>query len=243
MTRKLVLGVLVALSAVAASQPAAAQWHDRWDRGGGFGVSFGFGSAGYDDYAYAGYGEGCTCARAPYVSARVRSYPSYSRYAYADSDYGYSRYSYSDYGYSDYGYGGDYPGYGYASVGGGVRDRSWRGSRYSGYADTAGYAGRDRDFDRRSTLRARTAARSDFVDTDSRTRFQARGETNRRDQQRSIRATEGTRERSATVGRGGLESRASIGGTEGRTSGARSAARTEGGAGGRTMRGNPGETR
>jgi hypothetical protein len=241
MTRKLVLGVLVALSAVAASQPAAAQWHDRWDRGGVFGVSGGFGSPGYDDYAYAGYGAGCSCSRGPYVSARVRSYPSYSGSAYADypySDYGYSRYSSSDYGYSD-----DYPGYGYASVGVGVRDRSWRGSRYSGYTDTAGYAGRDRDFDRRSTLRARTAERSDAVDTDSRSRFQARGETNRRDQQRSVRATEGTRERSATVGRGGLEGRASVGGTEGRSSGARAGARIEGGAGGRPMRGNAGETR
>jgi hypothetical protein len=242
MTRKLVLGVLVALSAVAASQPAAAQWHDRWDRGGGFGLNVGFVSPGYGDYAYAGYGAGCSCARSPYVSARVRSsYSPYSGYAYADyaySDYGYSRYSYSDYGYGD-----DYPGYGYASVGVDVRDRSWRGSRYSGYTDTAGYAGRDRDFDRRSNLRARTAARSDVVGTDSRTRFQARGETNRRDQQGSIRATEGTRERSATVGRGGLEGRASVGGTEGRSSGARAGARIEGGAGGRPMRGNAGETR
>jgi hypothetical protein len=242
MNRKLVLGVLIALSATAAVQPAAAQWSDRWDRGGGFGISVGFGSPGYDDYAYTGYGAGCTCARAPYGSAGVRRYPSYSGYAYADSpyaDYGYSRYSYSDYTYDD-----DYPGYGYASVGIGVTDRSRRGLRYRGYMDTAGYAGRDRDFDRRSTVRARTAARSNFVDTDSRTRFQARGETSRRDVQGTVHASEGMRERSATVRSGGsLEDRAPAGATEGRASGARAGARIEGGAGARPMRGNAGETR
>jgi hypothetical protein len=124
------------------------------------------------------------------------------------------------------------------------KNRSWRGSRYRGYTDTAGYAGRDRDFDRRSTVRARTAARSNFVDTDSRTRFQAQGETSRRDVQGTVHASEGMRERSATVRSGGsLEGRVPAGATEGKASGARAGARIEGGAGARPMRGNAGETR
>jgi hypothetical protein len=53
-----------------------------------------------------------------------------------------------------------------------VQESLLAGLALSRVYDTAGYAGRDRDFDRRSTVRARTGARSNFVDTDSRTRLE-----------------------------------------------------------------------
>jgi hypothetical protein len=230
MNRQFVLGVLGALCAAAAAQPAAAQSWDRWDRRG-VGVSVGLGSPGYYDYAYGGYGTGCTCASPGYSYRTERSYPAYSSYAYAgypDAGYGYSGYSYAY---------DTYPGYGYASVGIGITDRSWRGSRY-GYS-ARGYAVRERDFDRGTTVRTRAAA---FRDADSRTRLQGRGDFSRREVQGSVRENGGLRERSAAAVRsgGGVEGRALATGTEGRASGAR--ARIDAGTGGRPMR-SSGETR
>jgi hypothetical protein len=174
MTRKILLGVLTALCTAAASQPAAAQWYDRWDRGG-FGVSVGFGaSPGWYDYGYAGYdayaavGPRCSCAPAAgyaYSAPRTR----YVRdYAYADD--GYASYGYAGLGYSDYAYAS--PGYGYVSVDVGIRDRSWRTSRIDRSIDRridrrvsrtdARFAVRDRDFDR-GAVRTRGAARAEFA--------------------------------------------------------------------------------
>jgi hypothetical protein len=52
-------------------------------------------------------------------------------------------------------------------------------------------------------LSAHARRRSNFVDTDSRTRFQARGENSRSDVQGTVHTSEGMRERSATVRSGG----------------------------------------
>src|SRR5262245_20736306 len=202
MRRQVLLGVLVALASAAAAQPAAAQWYDRGNRGG-FGVSVGFGSPGYYDYGYAGYGSRCTYAPGAYASSYPRA--SYG-YAYAPSS---SSYAYSRYGY-DYGY----PGYGYASVGIGVTDRSWRTSRFyrdDGRTVSGRVAIRDRDFDRSDRVRQRTAVRGE-VATESRAGVRARGEG-------AIRAegSGGTTVRSGAT----VQGRAAVNATEGRGSGAR----------------------
>jgi hypothetical protein len=211
MTRKLVLGVLMALSTAALAQPAAAQWYDQWGWGrGGVGVGVGFGSPGY---AYAGYPGGCTCAQAGYVRSYPRAsyayssyaYPGYSSYAavgYPYASYGYSdvaNYPYSSYGYSDYGYAAP----GYATVGLGVRTaRVYRGN--AGISRTR-VAVRTGELDR-SRLRERSLARADFDRRDLRTGM--RGEGMRQD----LHASSGTGVR---TGRN-LERRVSAGATEGR---------------------------
>src|SRR5262245_18073901 len=165
MRRQVLLGVLVALASAAAAQPAAAQWYDRGDRGG-FGVSVGFGSPGYYDYGYAGYGSRCICAPGGYASSYPRASYGYA-YAPSSSSYGYScPSSYSSYAYADsvgysssysrYGYDYGSPGYGYASVGIGVTDRSWCTSRFyrdDGRTVSGRVAIRDRDFDRSDRVR------------------------------------------------------------------------------------------
>ena len=167
MTRNCMLGALVALSAAAVAQPAAAQWYDRGD---GFGVSVGIGAA--PAYGYAAYGPGCTCPPAGYAGY---AYGGGSPSAY--SSYGYAAYPSTEYSYSYSSY--EYPRYGYASVGIGVTDQSVRGSRFvreRAYRDQA--ALRDREIvgvrQNREVGVRRNGARSE-VAVDSQTRIQARG--------------------------------------------------------------------
>jgi hypothetical protein len=170
MTRKSVLGVLIALSAVAVAQPAAAQWYDR----GAFGVGVGFGAA--PAYGYAAYGPGCTCPPAAYAGYTYGGSPAYySSYAYGGYPSAYS-YSYSDYGYA-------YPRSGYASVGIGVTDRSFRSSRIY-----RGPAMRERQF---VGAQRQIGAREQFSAVDSRVRAQGRSTIDTRRRNGSAAAARG----------------------------------------------------